>query len=117
VPLRYLLVDDSEEFLASAKRLLDSQGVDVVGCASSSVDALRLAADLAPDVVLVDIELGEEDGFELAQKLAEQAPSTRVVLISAYDREELGELIADSPAVGFMPKRALGAAALEGLVG
>jgi two-component system, NarL family, nitrate/nitrite response regulator NarL len=117
VAVRYLIVDDSEEFLASAARLLESQGVKIVGCASTAAEALRLAAELAPDVALVDIELGDEDGFALAQQLASQAPSTRVVLISAYDREDLSELIAASPAVGFVPKRLLGATALEGLLG
>ena len=115
--MRYLIVDDSEEFLGSATRLLNSQGVEIVGVASSAGEALRLAEVLAPDVVLVDIELGDEDGFELTRKLATQWPSTRVVLISAYEREELGELIAESPAVGFMAKGALGAAAIEGLLG
>jgi DNA-binding NarL/FixJ family response regulator len=117
VALRYLIVDDSEEFLASATRLLNSQGVDVAGTASTRSDALRLVRELAPDVALVDIDLGDEDGFELTEELAAQSPSTRVVLISAYDRDELGDLVAGSPAVGFVPKRALGAAALEGLLG
>jgi CheY-like chemotaxis protein len=52
--LRYLLVDDNKDFLASAKRLLDSQGADVVGCATSSAEALRLTDELRPDVALVE---------------------------------------------------------------
>jgi DNA-binding NarL/FixJ family response regulator len=115
--VRLLIVDDSEEFLASASRLLGSQGMDVVACATSSANALRLAGTLEPDVVLVDVELGDEDGIALGNTLASRAPSTRVVLISSYEREELGDAIAHSHAVGFVPKADLGAAAIARLLG
>ena len=114
--VRCLIVDDSEEFIASATRLLGSQGLDVIGCASSSAGALRLARSLSPDVVLVDIELGEEDGIALSHVLAEREPSTRVVLISSYDQQELGDEIERSPAVGFLPKTNLGATAITRLL-
>ena len=114
--LRCLLVDDSEEFLASAARLLESQGIEVVGHATSGAEALELALALEPDIALVDIELADEDGIALAEVLRTQAPSTQVVLISAYEREELSELISDSPAVGFLPKSSLGAGAIAGLL-
>ena len=115
--MRCLLVDDSEEFLASAKRLLESQGIDIVGSATSGDEALTLAATLGPDVALVDIELADEDGIELAQQIEERAPSTRVILISAYDREDLLDLISGSSAVGFLPKRLLRRDAIDGLLG
>lgn len=114
--MRCLIVDDNEEFLASASRLLDSQGLDVVACASSRDGALELVEALEPDVVLVDIVLGDEDGIALAQQLATHAPSTRVILISSYALDDLGELMADSPAVGFLPKSGLGAAAIARLL-
>ena len=113
---RYLLVDDSEEFLASATRLLESQGVDIVGSAKSSQEALDLAARLEPDVAVVDIELAGEDGIALTHQLAKQVPSTRIVLISAYEREDLDDLLSDSRAVGFLPKKALGAEAIADLI-
>jgi len=116
VPFSCLLVDDSEEFLASASRLLDSQGVEIVGSATNGAEAVRLAQTLAPDVALVDIQLGDEDGIELTHKLETHAPSTRVVLVSSYDRDELGDLIAGSPAVGFLSKNVLGAAAISKLL-
>jgi DNA-binding NarL/FixJ family response regulator len=116
VKLRCLLVDDSEEFLASAARLLESQGLDVVGCATRRSEALELAASLEPDVALVDIELADEDGIVLARELAAQAPSTRIVLISAYDQEELSEVIAGSPAAGFLSKSDLGVDGIRRLV-
>jgi two-component system nitrate/nitrite response regulator NarL len=115
--VRLLIVDDSEQFLASASRLLGSQGMDVVACATSSANALQLAGALEPDVALVDIELGDEDGVALGNALASQAPSTRVVLISSYEQDEIGDAIVQSRAVGFMPKTDLGAAAIARLLG
>jgi DNA-binding NarL/FixJ family response regulator len=117
VPLRCLIVDDSDEFVASATRLLESQGMRIVAHASSCDEALELAATFQPDVALVDIDLGEEDGIELTERLNERAPVTRVVLISAHEPDELGELVDDCPAVGFLPKNALGATAIAGLLG
>jgi len=116
VNLRCLLIDDSPEFLASAARLLESQGVEVVGCAMSTREALELVADLEPDLALVDIELAEEDGIALAQQLEVRAPSMRVVLISAYNQADVGELVFESRAAGFLPKSALGAAAIAALL-
>jgi two-component system nitrate/nitrite response regulator NarL len=116
VALRCLIVDDNEEFLASATRLLESQGIDVVGTASTGEDALRLAGSLSPDVVLVDVELGEEDGVALALKLREAARSNRVVLISAYERDEIDDLVKPTSAVGFVPKRLLSASAIGELM-
>jgi DNA-binding NarL/FixJ family response regulator len=116
VSLRALIVDDNEEFLASAGRLLESQGIEIVGYATSGSEALELAATLQPNLALVDIELGEEDGIALTRELEARAPATRVVLISAYDRDDLADLISDSNAAGYLPKRALGADAIAGLL-
>jgi two-component system, NarL family, nitrate/nitrite response regulator NarL len=90
--------------------------VDVVACASSSENALRLVRTLAPDVALVDIELGEEDGISLSHELVARAPATRVVLISSYGRDDIGDLVASSPVAGFLPKTDLGAAAIAQLL-
>jgi len=116
VALRCLIVDDNEAFLASASRLLSAQGLEVVGRALSGEEALRLAEQLQPDVALVDVQLGSEDGLEVTRRLAATAHPTRVILISSHSKDELGELIADSPAVGFLPKPALGADAVAGLL-
>jgi DNA-binding NarL/FixJ family response regulator len=116
VALRCLIVDDSEEFLDSASRLLSAQGLEVVGRASSGVEAVRLVATLRPDVVLVDVRLGDEDGLEVARRLAADARETRIILISTHSEDELAELIAGSPAVGFLPKAALGADAIAELL-
>src|SRR5262245_30220882 len=117
VSLRCLIVDDSEEFLASAARLLESQGIEVVGSATSGAEALELAAALEPDLALVDVELRDEDGVAIGNEIEARVPSTRIVLISAYERDEFPDLIGESRAVGFLPKRDLGAAAIAGLLG
>jgi two-component system, NarL family, nitrate/nitrite response regulator NarL len=116
VALRCLIVDDSEAFLASARALLSAQGLEIVGVASTYAEALRLAERLRPDVTLVDVEFGEEDGLEVARELAGRVPASRVVLISTHPQDELGEVIAESPAAGFLAKTALSAAAIAELV-
>ena len=112
VQLRCLIVDDSHQFLGAARLLLEREGVAVVGIATTSADALRLEGELRPDVVLVDIRLGDESGFELARRL-----SATVILISTHDRSEYAEEIAASPAAGFIPKTQLSAEAVLRLAG
>jgi len=112
-----LLVDDSVEFLAAAKRLLEAQGVSVVRSATSRAEALGLAAAESPDVILVDVELGDEDGVGLAAELAGATPPASVILISGYDQDDVSVLIEGSGAAGFLPKSALGVPAIAELVG
>jgi DNA-binding NarL/FixJ family response regulator len=114
--LRSLIVDDSETFLASARRLLESQGMEIVGTATSGAEALDLAVALSPDLALVDVELGEEDGVALAGELRSCSPATRVVLISTYGRDEMQDLISTSSAVGFVPKSRLSGDAVRALL-
>ena len=116
--VRCLIVDDSLQFLKAARGWLERQGIAVVGVASTVAQALQLAAELHPDVVLVDIDLGGESGFELASQLKRKADvdSLRVILISAYAEEDYAELIAASPAVGFLPKTALSGPRIRDLV-
>jgi DNA-binding NarL/FixJ family response regulator len=116
VTLSCLIIDDSEKFLASATRLLSLQGVSVIGRASSGDEALRLAAALSPDVTLVDVELGDEDGIEVARRLTSGDLSAMVILISLRDRNELTELMAGSGAIGFLRKDALDAQAVADLI-
>jgi signal transduction histidine kinase/DNA-binding NarL/FixJ family response regulator len=114
--LQCLIVDDSEEFLASASQLFSLQGVTVVGLASSGDEAVKLAAELGPDVVLVDVELGEEDGIEVARRLTSEGSPGHVILISLRDHEQLTELIADCGAAGFLRKDALDVRAVTDLI-
>jgi DNA-binding NarL/FixJ family response regulator len=115
--LSCLIVDDSKEFLASAAGLFSSQeGLDVVGLASTGTDALRLLAALRPDVVLVDVELGDEDGIDLARRMTSAGSAASVILISVRDRSEFAELIGGCGAVGFVRKDALDAQTIADLV-
>jgi DNA-binding NarL/FixJ family response regulator len=110
---RTLIVDDSEQFLASARRLLGLGGIDIVGATTSGSEAVRLAEELRPDVILVDIDLGTESGLDVARALAALAPAPIVVLISTHTEAEVEEMVAASPAVGFIPKSRLDAAAVR----
>lgn len=113
---RALIVDDSEQFLASAERLLGVGGVSVVATARSGNEAVRLAEELSPDVALVDIDLGGESGIDVARDLAALVPAPIVVLISTHTEAEVDEMVAASPAVGFIPKSRLDAAAVRALL-
>jgi CheY-like chemotaxis protein len=111
VPVRCLLVDDNVAFLEAASVLLGREGMTVVGVATGSADALRLARALRPDVVLVDIGLGDENGFDVARLLDQDDHGSRpkVIMISARAESDYAELIVDSPAVGFVAKSELSA--------
>jgi len=110
MPLRCLLVDDNEAFLEAASLLLEREGLTVLGVASSIAEALRQARALRPDVILVDIGLGEESGFDLARLLAEDGQGgAEVILISTGAEADYSELIDESPAAGFLAKSTLSA--------
>jgi CheY-like chemotaxis protein len=111
--LTCLIVDDNSGFLESAADLLTREGLDVVGVASTSSEAIRLVTELRPDVTLVDIDLGTEDGFELARRLNGTSGASKVILVSTYAEEDLARLIEASPAVGFIPKARLSAQAIR----
>jgi DNA-binding NarL/FixJ family response regulator len=116
--LRCLIVDDSPRFLDAARGLLERQGVTVVGVASNSAEALQRAEELRPDVTLLDIDLGGESGLELARRLHREAgvAPSRVILISTHAEQDYADLIAASPAVGFLSKTALSAGAIRDLL-
>jgi CheY-like chemotaxis protein len=119
VSIRCLLVDDSDAFLKAASDLLRREGVTVLGVAASSAEALRQARALRPDVILVDIGLGSESGFDLARLLAQdgQAGRAEVILISARAETDYAELVAESPAAGFLVKSELSAQAIRRILG
>ena len=116
--LRSLIVDDNAGYLAAARALLEREGVTVVGVASSCAEAVQLAGKLHPDVALVDIDLGDESGFDVARRLAGAGGSalSPVVLISAYPEGDFVELIAASPALGFLAKSNVSAESIHKLL-
>jgi CheY-like chemotaxis protein len=118
VAQRVLIVDDSPTFLQMAGTLLEREGLEVVGVASTTAEALRREEELRPDVVLVDIGLGAESGFDLAQRLVADCRGERpaVILVSTYAEADFAELIAASPAAGFVYKPELSAPAIRGIL-
>ena len=113
-PIRLVIVDDNHEFLDCATRLLEHQCVQIVGVASTPGDGLRCVRELRPDVTLVDVNLGEESGFDLAEALheIEGGTPTPVILISTHAEPDLADMIDTSPAIGFLAKSALSANAI-----
>jgi DNA-binding NarL/FixJ family response regulator len=113
-----VIVDDSRAVLRAASELLEGQGIAVVGVAATGDDAVRLMEELKPDVILVDIDLGPESGFELARRLAHalDRAGPRTILISTYDEADFAAPIAASPAIGFLRKSDLSATAIERLL-
>jgi len=118
VVMRCLIVDDNASFLGASRSLLERQGLSVVGVASTGAEGVQLAAELAPDVILLDIDLGEESGFTVARQLAgvDGAATFAVILISTHPEDDFAELVAESPAVGFIAKSDLSVAAIEQLL-
>ncbi|MCU1355053.1 MAG: response regulator containing a CheY-like receiver domain and an DNA-binding domain [Acidimicrobiales bacterium] len=117
--LRALIVDDNVEFLNAARALLEREGVDVPALASTSAEALEQVDRLRPDVALVDIDLGAESGFDLAERLAGGTAGghrPRIVLISTYAERDVAELVDATPAIGFLSKSDISGAALRELL-
>jgi CheY-like chemotaxis protein len=116
--LTCLIVDDNPGFLRAAQELLSLEGLAVVGVAATGVEAVSRVAKLRPDVVLIDLNLGSESGFDLARVLAADplAAQSARILISSRAEDELAELIEESPALGFLAKPDLSAEAIRKLV-
>src|SRR5690348_14145914 len=113
-----LIVDVNRLFLEAACALLEREGLRVVGVAATAAEALQRAEELRPQVVLVDIMLGGESGFDLARRLAGHGPGggPAVILISTHAGADFADLIAESPAAGFVPKPGLSADAIRRIV-
>jgi DNA-binding NarL/FixJ family response regulator len=111
-----LIVDDHAEFRASAAELLEAEGFDVVGAAADAARAVELALRLRPQIVLLDVQLPDRDGFAVADRLAEEAQPPQVVLISGRESASYGRRVAGAPVRGFIAKRNLTGAAVAALV-
>lgn len=112
-----LIVDDHPGFRASARRMLEASGYAVVGEAADGEAAVAAAGELAPDLVLLDVQLPDLDGFEVAARLRELERAPEVVLTSSRDRADFGDAVSESPARGFIAKAELSGSALAELVG
>ncbi len=102
-----LIVDDHPSFRASARVLLEAEGFDVIGEAEDGASALTEVARLHPEVVLLDVQLPDTDGFHVAARLTANGLAPAVILVSSRDGSDFGPLVARSGARGFVPKAEL----------
>ncbi|HEY7603002.1 MAG TPA: response regulator transcription factor [Gaiellaceae bacterium] len=109
---RVLVVDDHPSFRRSASALLTAEGYDVVAEAEDGASAVALAGEVGPDLVLLDIQLPDMDGFAVAERLLAGDPELEIVLVSSRDRSSYGPLIEASGARGFLAKGDLSGPAL-----
>ncbi len=115
MPTSVLIVDDHERFRRSARRMLEVGGWDVVGEADDGASALRAAAELEPELVLLDVGLPDMSGLAVLTRLRETAPRTAVVVISTRDSSDYRELAIARGARAFLPKSELSGRALQEL--
>lgn len=114
--LRVLVVDDHAPFRRTARQILEQAGFEVVGEATDGAQALDLALALRPDGVLLDVQLPDTDGFQVAAELRRRPDPPVVVLVSSRSRSDYGPLIERSGAAGFLAKGELDGTALRALV-
>jgi DNA-binding NarL/FixJ family response regulator len=113
---RVLIVDDHATFRATARRLLEAEGYEVVGEAADGASALEAVARLRPDVVLLDVQLPDMDGFEVSKRLCANGSRPKVVMTSSRDASEFGDLVGASGSRGFIPKAELSGGRLAALL-
>jgi DNA-binding NarL/FixJ family response regulator len=111
-----LIVDDHPSFRWMARALLESEGFDVVGEAEDGASAIEAAKTLHPDVILLDVQLPDIDGFEVASQLTKNGASPAIVMTSSRDACDFGSLVEQSGARGFIPKADLSAEAVSALL-
>ena len=113
---RVLVVDDHAGFRSCASELLQAEGFEVVGEAEDGSSALARAAELQPELVLLDVQLPDLDGFEVAERLLAVNPELAIVLVSSRDRSSYGPLVEHSGARGFVSKSDLSVESIERLL-
>lgn len=116
MPCRVLVIDDNPDFRSAARQLLERHGFLVVAEAETGVSGIAKAEEHGPDLVLLDIQLPDMDGFEVAERLARLDGPVDAILTSSLDGTDFGALVARSSALGFIPKADLSASAIEALL-
>jgi len=112
-----LIVDDHAVFRSRARALLEAAGYDVVGEAADAVGAIAATQRLDPDVVLLDVQLPDRDGFSVAAEIGARSDAPAIVLISSREAADYGDRLGRARARGFIHKPDLSRATLEALVG
>jgi len=112
-----LIVDDHAGFRTAARALLEAGGFDVVGEAGDGAAALAAVAELQPEIVLLDIQLPDIDGFAVAERLAEDGMPPAIVLTSSRDVTSFRRRLAANPAWSFIPKSELSGDTLAAVAG
>jgi DNA-binding NarL/FixJ family response regulator len=107
--MKVLIVDDHPSFRSAARLLLEHEGFEVIGEAEDGASGLQATTDLSPDIVLLDINLPDLDGFDVASRICLDQTAPKVVLTSSRDPREFGPLVGRSGAQGFVPKGELSA--------
>jgi DNA-binding response OmpR family regulator len=116
--MRCLIVDDNDRFLETARGVLERDGIVVVGVASDGQAAVDQVDRLRPDVALVDVCLGDECGVDVVGRLErESLAKPTVILISTYPEDDFADIVAGSPALGFLPKSELSGTAIRAMLG
>jgi DNA-binding NarL/FixJ family response regulator len=101
---RVLLVDDAAAIRNALRGVLEDAGIEIVGEASDGAQGVALAGSLRPDVVLMDLRMPSEDGFQATARIVRDHPEVRVVVLSAYETEESAEAVLAAGAFAFLPK-------------
>jgi DNA-binding NarL/FixJ family response regulator len=107
MPHRILIVDDHPSFRASARVVLESEGFEVVGEAADGASAISECCRLRPEVVLLDVQLPDTDGFHVCAEIIAHAEPPTVIMTSSRDGSDFGPLVTTSGARGFVPKAEL----------
>ena len=112
-----LIVDDHAGFRAAARALLEASGFDVLGEAVDGASALVAVAELQPEIVLLDVQLPDVDGFAVAERLVSDGVPTAIVLVSSRNVSSFRRRLAANPAWSFIPKSELSGDALAAAIG
>jgi DNA-binding NarL/FixJ family response regulator len=111
--MRCMIVDDNATFLTAIRSMLERDGADVVGSASNGHEALERAENLRPDIMLIDVRLGSESGFDVAHRVEESAAHSgwhpAIVLVSTHAEDELADRMAANPSLSFLDKTTVSA--------
>ena len=114
---RILVIDDNAAFRRALSRVLETGRFTVIAEATTGASGVQLAREHHPDVVIVDVQLPDTDGFDVAEQLAALHLPMEVILTSGLDSSDLGSLITESSARGFIPKAELSVGAIDALLG